>query len=113
MAAESDFKTNTVFYCYPSSMNQPTIPLLVRGAHLAQGIPALTPAAGRIVFGEDLGFERMIDMNDTEVTGVPRPNRWPTGRTYGESWCHSDIKDVAYFYVFKFYEKIIEKGGLR
>ena len=47
---ETDFRTNTVFYCYPPSMNLPTIPLLVRGAHLAQGIPALTPAAGRIKF---------------------------------------------------------------
>lgn len=45
---EVDFKTNTVFYCYPPNMNQPVIPLLVRGAHLAQGIPALTPVAGRM-----------------------------------------------------------------
>ena len=27
-------------------------------------------------------------------------------------WLHSDMKDVAYFYVFKFFEKLKETGGL-
>ena len=29
------------------------------------------------------------------------------------SWLHSDIKDVSYFFNFKFYEKAINKGGLK
>ena len=108
---EEDFKTNTVFYCYPPSMNQPTIPLLVRGAHLAQGIPALAPPTGFIPFGGELYDAVMIDLNDT--LKVARPNSWPVGREYGARWCHSDLNDVAYFYVFKFYDKAIEKGGLK
>ena len=111
--AEADIRTNTVFYCYPSSMNQPTIPLLVRGAHLAQGIPALTPATGRVAFGDDSIAEMMIDMNVQKGNGILRPNNWPAGRTYGDRWCHSDIKDIAYFYVFKFYEQAIKKGSLQ
>ena len=27
-------------------------------------------------------------------------------------WRHSDIKDVAYFFGYKFFEKVIEKGEL-
>ena len=27
--------------------------------------------------------------------------------------CFCDMKDRAYFYVFKFYEKVIEVGGLK
>ena len=111
MAAESDFKTNTVFYCYPSSMNRPEIPLLVRGAHLAQGIPALTPATGLVAYGEDVYADVMINLNDTSK--IERPNRWLPRTKYNGRWCHSDIKDVAYFYVYKFYEKIIEKGNLK
>ena len=111
---ESDFRTNTVFYCYPSSMNQPTIPLLVRGAHLAQGIPALAPATGMFRLDEVLGEGRSFDENQpVGDAGIARPNTWPARSKYNGRWCHSDLKDVAYFYVFKFYEKVIEKGGLR
>ena len=28
-------------------------------------------------------------------------------------WLYSDMKDRAYFYVFKFYEKVMEVGGLK
>ena len=109
-----DFKTNTVFYCYPSSMNQPTIPLLVRGAHLAQGIPALTPATGRCALQDVLDEGMHIDLNDAQTQyGISRPNGWPARSDYQGQWCHSDIKDVAYFFSHKFYDKAIEKGNLK
>ena len=53
-------------------------------------------------------------MLDDVRFGVRRLNGW--GRmhdNFGVSWLHPDMKDMAYFYVFKFYEKVIEKGGLR
>jgi len=109
MGAE-DFKTNTVFYCYLSSMNSTNIPLLVRGAHLAQGIPALTPAAGRVAFGGAGMEQRSINCDDT--SHISRPNVWPNLSDYPGHWRHSDMKDIAYFFNFKFYEKIIEKGNL-
>jgi len=108
---DDDFKTNTVFYCYPSSMNQPSIPLLVRGAHLAQGIPALTPAAGRTAFGDETVEMDMIDLDDP--LKMPRLNSWPTLADYPNRWRHSDIKDIAYFFNFKFYDKAVEKGDLK
>ena len=98
-----DFRTNTVFYCYPPSMNQPTISLLVRGAHLAQGIPALTPAAGRLKFGDANLRNQSFDCNASPQ--IVRPNGWPERSNYQGQWCHSDLKDVAYFYVFEFYKK--------
>ena len=110
---EEDFKTNTVFYCYPSSMNSTNISLLVRGAHLALGIPALTPATGRVRFQ---GWDAMtnFDLNNTDANqGMPRPNNWPDRSDYPSQWCHSDMKDVAYFYNFKFYDKAVEKGNLK
>ena len=108
---EADFKTNTVFYCYPSSMNSTNISLLVRGAHLAQGIPALTPAAGWMKFGDTRLRNDSFDCNAT--LQIARPNEWPERLDYQGQWCHSDLKDVAYFYVFKFYDKAIEKGNLK
>jgi len=44
---------------------------------------------------------------------IDRPNAWPERSDYQGQWCHSDMKDVAYFYVYKFYDKVIEKGNLK
>ena len=111
--SDADFKTNTVFYCYPSSMNATNISLLVRGAHLAQGIPASTPAAGVVSLGGNPMIDFMVDVNENNSSGIERPNGWPSRFSYTDQWLHSDIKDVSYFFNFKFYEKLIEKGGLR
>ena len=108
---ESDFRTNTVFYCYPSSMDSTNIALLVRGAHLAQGIPALAPSAGHTYFGDETLDDDMIDLDN--LLKVPRPNGWPELSDYPDRWLHSDMKDVAYFYNYKFYEKATEKGNLK
>ena len=119
-----DFKTNTVFYCYPSSMNSTNISLLVRAAHLTQGIPALArPTGGRDLydaldwrdyFNMNLPVERQVgDDGQTITQGIQRPNGWPTRFRWDNRWLHSDMKDVSYFYNFKFYEKVVEKGNLR
>ena len=119
-----DFKTNTVFYCYPTSMNSTNISLLVRAAHLTQGIPALTrpTGGGVILFGipsdDNFNLDSSEDVTDdngqnNSMLGVLRPNGWPTRPRWGNRWLHSDMKDVSYFFNFKFYEKVIEKGSLR
>ena len=119
-----DFKTNTVFYCYPSSMNSTNISLLVRAAHLTQGIPALArPTGGRDLynvldwrdyFNMNLPVERQVDNDGQTITqGIQRPNGWPTRSKWNDRWLHSDMKDVSYFYNFKFYEKVVEKGELQ
>ena len=121
---DADFKTNTVFYCYPSSMNSTNISLLVRAAHLTHGIPALARPTGatRILFGIssynnfnlDQSGDVLDDNNQNNSTfGIQRPNNWPTRTRWVNRWLHSDMKDVSYFYNFKFYEKVVEKGGLR
>ena len=110
---DEDFKTNTVFYCYPDSMNSTNISLLVRGAHLAQGIPALTPPAGALPFGGDMMTDEMVNLNENSNSGVPRPNGWPSQSAYPDRWLHSDMKDVSYFFNFMFFRKVIEKGTLQ
>ena len=119
-----DFKTNTVFYCYPSSMNSTNISLLVRAAHLTQGIPALArPTGGISIFpalnrNSNYNLDHVPtpeDDDDENATsfGLARPNGWPTRSRWDDRWLHSDMKDVSYFYNFKFYEKVVEKGILR
>ena len=111
--SDADFRTNTVFRCHPASMDEPAIPLPVRAAHLALGIPALTPAAGATAFGGELLSAEMIDMNDDSSRGIARPNGWPYRAKYPGRWLHSDMKDAAYYFVYKLFEQLIEKGELR
>ena len=64
--------------------------------------------------------DRMWKLNShiTEKNWVLRHNGW-TVRQNGSfddmrnHWLHSDMKDVSFFYNFKFYEKVIEKGSLQ
>ena len=38
---------------------------------------------------------------------------WLRRKDNRDHWLHSDMKDVAYFFNFKFYDKAIEKGNLK
>lgn len=112
---EQTLRESPVFDPYPTSMTNSAIPLLVRGAHLAQGIPALAPPTGRSNLMDVLGENRNCDVNVDDGTGigVVKPNGWPSRNVYGARWLHSDMKDVAYYFNFKFFEKVVEKGCLK
>ena len=118
---DEDFKTNTVFYCYPSSMNSTNISLLVRAAHLTMGVPALAKATGARSLIPNLYDTDDIDLNKSQTDPalgnesiIIKPNGWPTREDWEEPrWLHSDLKDVAYFYLYKFFEKVIMKGSLK
>ena len=116
----AELKTNTVFKLQPESMNTNSIPLLLRGAHLAKGIPARTPASGATKWGPLNMDRRMINLESTDenANGLQRPNGWILRSNgwfsdWGNRWLHSDIKDVSYFFVFKFYQRLKEEGSLQ
>ena len=73
------------------------------------------PAAGTVPMTKSLKKGQNIDLNVSDGTknGVSRPNGWPDRSDYPGRWLHSDVKDVPYFYTYKLFEKIIEKGNLR
>lgn len=110
----AELRENPVFNPFPESITNSVIPRLVIDAHLAQGIPALTVAAGVDIMESVFVPGKRFDLNSlNDEYGVLRPNGWPDRSSYQGRWCHSDIKDVAYFFNFKFYDKAIEKGGLK
>ena len=81
---------------------------------LAKHVPALSsPVGGTNVVADCISGNVNMNLNNAEG-GVFRPNGW--GRmhnNYGVSWLHSDMKDMAFFYVFKLYDQLITKGNLR
>ena len=120
LMSESELKTNTVFKLQPASMNTNSIPLLLRSALLTKGMPARTPASGTTKWGPLSMNDAMFNLNSTNVVenGIVRPNGWiirPNGLfdDWGDRWLHSDMKNMAYFYVFKFFEKVKEEGELQ
>ena len=108
---DNDFKTNTVFYLYPPSMNDRSIPLLTRSAHLALGIPALAPATGAIDMSKVMVVGSNFHLNTDDEKF--RPNGWPERSKFSGDWLHSDMKDVAYYYNYVFYKMVVEKGEMK
>ena len=112
---DGQLREDPVFNAYPASMTNAVIPLLTRAAHLTQGIPALAPPTGALNISAALGDENCFNLNSDSVRdgGIYRPNGWPQRSVYAGQWLHSDMKDVAYYFNYVFYDKVIEKGGLR
>ena len=57
-----------------------------------------------------------IDMNLDGNEGVPRNSQMKWGRDhkeFGDSWLHSDMKDMAFFYVHELYKQLVQKGNLK
>lgn len=76
---------------------------------LAKHVPALSSPVG----GNAILNRNNVDMNDPN-NGVPRPNEWGRNhKEFGVSWLHSDMKDMSFFYVFKLYEQLVQKGSLK
>ena len=102
--------TNPVFNVNPPSIMRSTASRMECDYHLSQGIPALSPPTGRM----DLTEHGVVsyDMNSARF----KPNGWPRGDEHGEMAYrvkHSDVKNVAYFYLHPVFDLIVEEGGLR
>jgi hypothetical protein len=100
-----------VFRQNPLGMFTNNIPAFLRNELLAEGIPALSAAAGKTFLGSlPNAQQRNFNMNT-----IFRPDNGAWGRNhedYGARWLHSDAKDMAYFYTHKLFDKLVEEGEL-
>lgn len=74
---------------------------------LAKHVPALSsPMGGNVVLGE--GY-------DYDLNGNNYRNGWGRDHpVFGPVWLHSDMKDMAYFYVHRLYDELVNvKGNLK
>jgi len=80
-----------------------------RNEILSNQIPALTlPTGGRE--GGDM-FRKLTNDRVFDMNGQKYKNGWPSVRN-NEDWRHSDLKNIAYPYVHRVFEKIKQEGGL-
>ena len=107
MVEDGSVVTNAVFARDVPAMFTPSATQDAQFEALAKYIPAISTATGRrsvfAVSGSD------INMNLYSEQGIVRPNGWGRNHPqYGVSWLHSDMKDMAYWYVFPLYKHLIE-----
>ena len=71
---------------------------------LAKCVPAISSPVG--------GFETYIELIENhDLNDELYKNDWGRPAVDGETpWKHSDMKDMAYYHVFKLYRQIVEKG---
>ena len=99
VATTDQLKTTPVFVNYPSSMLSSTIPKVTRDNLLAEAIPALSPPIGTIAISSDIFVNSNLDIDANRN----QQQRWPRPPidTYGTSFLHSDIKDIALPFLFE------------
>jgi hypothetical protein len=72
---------------------------------IAYNVPAVSHASGRVsVFQE--GSSSDLNSEDYRDGGWGRVDA-----AYGNQWLHSDIKDMAYRYVYSLFDEIKSKEG--
>ncbi|MFA7370025.1 MAG: hypothetical protein WC334_10305 [Kiritimatiellales bacterium] len=80
----------------------------VRGKVLAEAIPATSRATGRNEITETFSENKNLMEFKNNFPSERKTKDFPDGR-----WLHSDSKDVAYLYLYKFYDHMVNKGGLK
>lgn len=81
----------------------------VREKVLADGIPALSNAAGGTFLGINFGVVN-ADRNMNSYKGLNMNGLWPRS---GDDWEHSDIVSIAYSFNYAVFNQIVTDGGLR
>ena len=109
LVANGTIVTNAVFNRDVEAMFQPSISDFDKADILASHIPAVSSPAGKVSAVTGYGNENR-DLN----TEIQRPNGWGRGTSEEDRrWLHSDIKNMAYYYLSEFYNEILNKGGLK
>ena len=76
---------------------------------LAEHVPAISsPVGGTLVAGDSIYENHDLD-------GLEFRNGWgrSTAHKYKTEWQHSDMKDMAFFYVYPLYDQLTTKGALK
>ena len=107
MVTNGSIVTNAVFERSVTAMFSPTIPLAERNRILAYNVPAVSESTGSVPTFESQS--KFVNLNSSAYK-----NGWGrSGNPYNDQWLHSDMKDMAYYYVFRLYDELVQKiqGG--
>jgi hypothetical protein len=108
MAENGSITNSPVFSCAGTPLNNRNASQNDIWLSLAKYVPAVSSPVG----GTAALDSNNINLNNS--TDVARPNGWGRNHNvYGTAWLHSDMKDMAYFYVFRLYEQVVTRGEMQ
>ena len=119
MVMDGSIVTNAVFDRGVSAMFSPTISDYDKADILAFHIPAVSSPAGKV---ETVGDEPQDGLDFNLNDSLFHANGWgreavlvtdEKGQHFETPWLHSDIKNMAYYYVYPAFTNIVEIGDLR
>ena len=111
--------TNAVFDRGVTAMFSPSISDYDKADILAFHIPAVSSPAGKVVTDGDEpqdGLDYNLNDNMLHANGWGREAVLVTdgnGQHFETPWLHSDIKNMAYYYVYPAFTNIVEKGEMK
>ena len=110
LVANGTIVTNAVFNRDVEAMFQPSISDFDKADILASHIPAVSSPAGKVAIS-DVDVNRDYNLNTSSYKGQD----WGRGGDHSSEsgWLHSDIKNMAYFYTFRFFNELTNKGGMK
>ena len=110
LVANGSIVTNAVFNRDVEAMFQPTISDFDKADILASHIPAVSSPAGKVAIS-DVDVNRDYNLNTSSYKGQD----WGRGGDHSSEsgWLHSDIKNMAYFFTFRFFNELTNKGGVK
>ena len=113
MVANGSITNNPVFYYPGTQMDNRNASQDDIWFALAEYVSAISSPVGGNPVGANV--TENIDMNDDSLNGVPRLNGWgrSVSHKYKQEWQHSDMKDMAFYYVHYLYDQLVTKGSLR
>jgi hypothetical protein len=108
-AMDDQLRATSVFRGAPDFMFSSNVSREQQNSLLAAAIPAMSYATGRNVVG---AFSTPRGSMNYDMTDFR--SGWPRNHPiYGESWLHSDVRDVAYIYTSILFDGIVAMGDLR
>ena len=105
-ATPDNLRANAVFRQEPATMFSSNITAQVQNDIIAQGVPALSCAAGLNAINA-ISFYN-YNVNDHKQNGWGR-----SGSPYYDRWLHSDLKSMAYMYTYEIFNQLVSQGGLQ
>jgi alpha-tubulin suppressor-like RCC1 family protein len=99
----------TIFYPNPPELLYPVIENSMQKQILSLGIPVLSTALGHELVGK-------LGSRNTNMNHILHPNGWwRQGSLFqlNERWLHSDMFEVAYYYVYNLFDDYVTTGNLK
>jgi hypothetical protein len=108
MIADGSIITNVVFdrtYC---AMLNPSATQMEQWETLAKYVPAVSSAAGKVMTFKDPSNHKNLNVSQFQ-------KGWGRDVTEDDStpWLHSDIKDMAYRYIYPLFKEFVERGSMK